>query len=302
MTYKIISINPGVDEFRYYNTKEDAENDRDLIFCETKIGSKGANCAVMLSRLSASSEYFTVGRGDYSCDSYLSDENIRIIRTVTSAGERINRKYIYPDGDICGMIEKNGKMGVISDDEKSRFFDSILHSASVTAPDDETFIFTGSLATNVENSEYLGCISSLVNEKRFVVLDGRGSLISAQTENFATLIKPNLEEFLEIAANVDILKSFQRPVEKSLDFYTDYLSASLKYVEKYGSTVLLTLGEAGLIYASADEHHIKKAVPVKLRYPAGAGDRLLSSFLYYIRSEGASVSDALDEAMRRAIE
>lgn len=302
MIYKIISINPGVDEFRYYNTKTDAEKDQNLISSEIKIGSKGANCAVMLSKLSARSEYFTVGRGDYMCDSYLSDENIKIIRTVTSSGERVNKKYVYPDGDICGMIEKNGKMNGLSDDEKKQFFDSIMTGSKNTPTADETFIFTGSLPTNVEKNEYLGCISSLVNEKKFVVLDGKGSLISAQTENFATLIKPNLEEFLEICSNVDILKSFQRPVEKSLDFYTDYLNASLKYVEKYGSTVLLTLGEAGLIYASADEHYVKKATPVKLKYPAGAGDRLLSSFLYYIRSEKASTSEALDNAMMRAIE
>lgn len=301
MVYKIASIHPGTDEFRYYNSKEDAKKDVSCVSIERRPGSKGANCAIALSKKGARVDYFTVGNGAYGCDSFLSDEKIRIIRTVTSAQERINVKLIYPCGEINGMIEKNGKMDALSTDEKQRFFDSLTACASVGDKNDRTFIFTGSLPTGVENEEYLRCISHLSSLGEYVVLDGRGSLISAQRENFASLIKPNRDEFIEMSQNVDILKSFKPPVDKSPDFFNEYLGYALKYVEKYGSEVLLTLGEAGLVYASSDAHFIKKAVPKKLAYPAGAGDRLLSSFLYFRRSEGANINEALDRAMLDAV-
>ncbi|MBE6670071.1 MAG: carbohydrate kinase family protein, partial [Ruminococcaceae bacterium] len=131
MVYKIASIHPGTDEFRYYNSKEDAKEDVSCVRIERRPGSKGANCAIALSKKGARVDYFTVGKGAYGCDSFLSDEKIRIIRTVTSAQERINVKLIYPCGEINGMIEKNGKMDALSPDEKQRFFDSLTASAGV---------------------------------------------------------------------------------------------------------------------------------------------------------------------------
>ena len=297
MKYKIISINPGIDEFRYYESKSDAESDRNVIRIERKIGSKGANCALALAGRGEEVEYFTVGRGDYGCDSYLANDRIKIIRTVSRSGERVNVKLIYPDGGINGMIEKNGNMSGLNDFEKAAFFASVTESAISNSSDFSTYLFTGSLPPNVEKEEYLRCISHLSSLGRYVVLDGRGSLISAQSENFASLIKPNRDEFHDLCRNVDILKSFQPPVDNSPDFYTEYLRAALRYVEKYGSAVLLTLGEAGLVYASESEQYIKKAIPIKLRYPAGSGDRLLSYFLYYKRSKGSTTEEALDRAM-----
>ena len=301
MKYKIISIHPGIDEFCYYKSKADAESFLTPCFVERKIGSKGANCAVLLSSKGADVDYFTVGNGAYDCDSLMKSERIKIFRTLTKSAERKNIKLIYPENDINGMIEKNGKMDPLSEEEKRNFFSSILTDKEKSDEKFSTYVFTGSLPPGVEKEEYLRCISRLSSLGEYVVLDGRGSLISAQNENFAALIKPNKDEFCEMAAFTPVLKGFQPPTEKSANFYTDYLESSLKYVEKYGSEVLLTLGEAGLIYASCDEHFIKKAVPKKLSYPAGAGDRLLSSFLYYKRSLGADTSSALDTAMNDAV-
>jgi len=307
MKYKIISAHPGVDEFRYYKSRSDAECDKNLIRSEMRIGSKGANCALALAKKGAQVDYFTVGNGAYACDSFFSDTNVNVIRTATCAKERKNVKLIYPEltaGGECinGMTELNGRMQALTVEEKNAFFSSITEDREKDKSDLSTYVFTGSLPTNVESSEYLRCISHFLSLGEYVVLDGRGSLISAQNENFASLIKPNRDEFDEIACNVDILKDFQRPVDKSPEFFNEYLRYALKYVEKYGSDVLLTLGEAGLVYASADEHYIKKATPVKLLYPAGMGDRLLSLFLYYKRSEGASTNEALDIAMTEVCE
>ena len=61
MKYVVVSINPGIDEFRYYASKEDALAGNEPISVERKSGSKGANCAIALASLGADVDYFTVG-------------------------------------------------------------------------------------------------------------------------------------------------------------------------------------------------------------------------------------------------
>ena len=76
MKYAVVSINPGIDEFRYYASKEEALCGGKPLRIERKSGSKGANCAIALASLGAEVDYFTVGRGEYGVDGYFSGYDI----------------------------------------------------------------------------------------------------------------------------------------------------------------------------------------------------------------------------------
>lgn len=307
MKYVVVSINPGIDEFRYYSTKEDALSGKEPIRTERKSGSKGANCAIALAALGATVDYFTVGRGEYGIDGYFSEyaDKITVRRTVTAAPERVNVKLIYPEeGGISGMIEQNERGGPITDAECDAFLDSIVSHASEEKNKCEfsTYVFTGSLPQNVEKEKYLCCISEISRLGAYTVLDGKGELISRISQNFPSLIKPNADEWRELCANVDFLKSFQQNVEKSPEFSTQMLKSARKLVEKWKTSVLLTLGEQGFCYADDDGcEFIFESEPRDLLFPAGMGDNLLSAFLYYTRSERLSPRDAAERAEAYAV-
>lgn len=307
MKYVVVSINPGVDEFRYYGTKEDALSGKEPIRIERKSGSKGANCAIALAALGASVDYFTVGRGEYGVDGYFSEyaDKITVKRTVTDAPERVNVKLIYPeDGGIRGMTEQNSRGGPLTAAEADAFFDSIVSYANKEKRSGRfsTYVFTGSLPQNVEKEKYLRCISEISRLGAFTVLDGRGELISRISQNFPSLIKPNLNEWHELCMHVEFLKSFPQSVEKSEKFSTEMLKSARKLVEKWKTAVLLTLGERGFCYADDEMNDfIFESEPRDLLFPAGMGDNLLSAFLYYTQSEGLSPMDAARRAEEYAV-
>lgn len=307
MKYVVVSINPGVDEFRYYGTKEDALLDREPIRTERKSGSKGANCAIALASLGESVDYFTVGRGEYGVDGYFSEyaDKITVRRTVTDAPERVNVKLIYPERDgISGMTEQNSRGGPLTETEADSFLESIISHAKSEKRSGEfsTYVFTGSLPQNVEKEKYLCCISEISRLGAFTVLDGKGELISRISQNFPSLIKPNLDEWRELCAHVDFLKDFPHDVEKSEEFSTQMLKSARKLVEKWKTAVLLTLGERGFCYADAKMNSfIFEGKPRDLLFPAGMGDNLLSAFLYYTQSEGLSPENAARRAEEYAV-
>ena len=307
MKYVVVSINPGIDEFRYYASKEDAISGREPIRTERKSGSKGANCAIALASLGARVEYFTVGKGEYGVDGYFSEysDKITVRRTLTNAPERVNVKLIYPeDGGISGMIEQNSKGGPLTNDESETFLESVVSYARADKSFGEfsTYIFTGSLPQNVEKEKYLCCISEISELGAYTVLDGKGELISRASQNFPSLIKPNLDEWRELCANVGFLKTYQQNVEKSGEFSTQMLKSVRKLVEKWKSTVLLTLGERGFCYVDPDGcEFFFESKPRDLLFPAGMGDNLLSAFLYYTRSEKLSPKDAAKLAEEYAV-
>ena len=307
MKYVVVSINPGIDEFRYYGTKEDALSGKAPIRIERKSGSKGANCAIALASLGAKVDYFTVGRGEYEVDEFFSEyaDKITVKRTVTNACERVNVKLIYPEeSGISGMTEQNERGGPLTDAECEAFLDSIISHAFAEKNSGEfsTYVFTGSLPKNVEKEKYLCCISEISRLGAYTVLDGKGELISRISQNFPSLIKPNLDEWHELCDNVGFLKSFQRNVEKSPEFSTQMLKSVRKLVEKWKTTVLLTLGEHGFCYADADGcEFVFAGDPRDLPFPAGMGDNLLSAFLYYTRSEMLLPRDAAARAEKYAV-
>ena len=307
MKYVVVSINPGIDEFRYYRTKEDALSCKEPIKLERKSGSKGANCAIALASLGAHVDYFTVGRGEYGVDGFFSEyaDNITVRRTVTSAPERVNVKLIYPEeGGISGMTEQNSKGGPLTEEESDSFFDSIVSYARSEKNSGKfsTYVFTGSLPQNVEKDKYLCCISEISRLGAFTVLDGKGELISRISQNFPSLIKPNLDEWRELCTNVGFLKSYQQNVGKSGEFSTQMLKSARKLVEKWKNAVLLTLGEQGFCYVDSDGcEFIFKSKPRILQFPAGMGDNLLSAFLYYTRNEKLSPEDAAIRAEAYAV-
>lgn len=302
MKYTIISINPGVDEFRYYTSEDEYLSGRAPLRIERKSGSKGANCAIALSKLGAKVDYFTVGRGEFDVDSFFDGyDGITIHRTVTESRERLNVKIIFPSDDgINAMIEKNEKGGPLTENESKAFFDSIIDHAKneKLCVGFSTYIFTGSLPLGVEKSEYLCCISEISELGAYTVLDGKGELISALRGKFPSLIKPNRDEFRDLCRNVEKLKSFQHDVENSALSLETMLKISRTAVENFGCDILLTLGELGFVYASiAEESFIHKSKPLPLTYPAGMGDNLLSAFLYYRMSKKLSPKEAAKKAV-----
>lgn len=307
MKYVVVSINPGIDEFRYYASKEDALAGNEPISVERKSGSKGANCAIALASLGADVEYFTVGRGEYGVDGYFAEhtDKITVRRTVTSAAERVNVKLIYPEADgISGMTEQNSRGGPLTESESEAFLDSVIAHAIAEKNSGEfsTYVFTGSLPQNVEKDKYLCCISEISRLGAFTVLDGKGELISRISQNFPSLIKPNLDEWRELCGKVEFLKGFPQNVEKSPEFSTQMLKSARKLVEKWKNSVLLTLGEQGFCYVDAEGcEFVFKSEPRDLLFPAGMGDNLLSAFLYYTQSRKMLPKEAALLAERYAV-
>lgn len=128
-------------------------------------------------------------------------------------------------------------------------------------------IFSGSMPkgnSKEEFSNYLNCIQ----DKKKIVLDATGDMLTEGVKHAPFLIKPNIDELKE---------SFGIQATSMDELIRETLGIREKYQIEW---ILLSMGGDGCLLLSKDQVLQADAIPVKVKSTVGAGDSMLGGFMY----------------------
>ena len=185
--------------------------------------------------------------------------SVAILETTTGQQYR----FVFP-GPIFSEAEWRG---------------ALAHIAEISESPD-LIVASGSLPPGVPN-EFYGLLAQVVREKRGrMVLDTSGSCLSAALEAGVFLVKPSLRELRSFAGS-------------DLEHEGDQERAAMKIVENGGAeVVVVSLGAAGVLFASQAGCERMRSPTVPVRSKIGAGDSMVA---------GIALGLARDYSLRDAV-
>lgn len=294
MKFAVLSLNPGIDRVLYLGSPMRPGEMNRASKSVTSQGSKGANVAIMLSRLGCDVEYYSFTGGIYGdvCESFIAAENEngknrgKIIPRYVNAGcgVRVNTKVIDSEG-VCTELNERG--GIFTKDEADALTEAYLSS------DADVFCMCGSIPQGVENYVYKSLIEELKSRGKVTVLDCDGEALRLGMEAKPGFIKPNLYELGVFLKSTGLWKSDLSEVEKSEEIISD---ACGKLHKNFGTEILCTLGSRGAVATGADGSFVCPPAKVTMRGFSGAGDCFLAGFLAAYFNDGKTLSEALAQA------
>lgn len=240
-------------------------------------GGKGINVSIMLSRLKTPNIAlgFIGGNTGEIIEQSLSVEGVKTDFVCIEASNRMNVKTLK-DGRV---IENNGIGPYVSPENIKELFAKLNNLI-----DGDYLIMSGSLPSGVSAKIYGEIIKYVSNRNIRCVVDGRGEALLHSLEFHPYLIKPNLEELLEL---------FE---DKNCDL--DAIVTKAKILQEKGAeNVIVSLGGDGAMLLTSEGKIINlPAHKGKVVNTVGAGDSLVAGFI-------ASITRNLDyeEALRFGI-
>ncbi|MCQ2354534.1 MAG: PfkB family carbohydrate kinase [Clostridia bacterium] len=287
MKFAVLSLNPGIDRVLYLTDPITTGGLNRTARSVTSQGSKGANVAIMLSRLGCKVEYYAFTGGVYGkiCDSFTDcEENITPFYVSASCGVRVNTKVIDSDG-CCTELNERG--GPFSENEFRTLSERFLSS------DADVFCLCGSIPQGVEKSVYNLLISRLKAVGKITVLDCDGDALIQGIKAKPDYIKPNLYELSVFLKSTGLCETFS---SDKIHDKENIRAACGKITDTYGTGVLCTLGDNGALAVTEKESYFCSPAKVKLRGFSGAGDCFLAGFVYAKYSLGLGTDKALAAA------
>ncbi len=146
-------------------------------------------------------------------------------------------------------------------------------------PPPQYLVFSGSLPPGVDEGLYARLASATPPSSR-VVLDTSGRPLKLGLQSSVYLIKPNMHELGQLAGCSVEDDSQIRQVAQSL------------IGEGMAEIVVTSLGSAGVVLTTAEEHRQIRAPTVKIRSKVGAGDSTVAGMVLAL-SQGKSIADAV---------
>ncbi len=229
---------------------------------EFVIGGKGINVSLMLNNLKIKSTAigFVSGfTGDYIRHELKKYEYINeaFLKINSKENTRINIKLKANDQET----EINAKGCFVSNSDFNKLKDQLLKLNC-----DDIFVLSGSLANGLCSSTYYELAEiSFINNVKLIVDSTKKNLL--QTLEFKPfLIKPNINELMELF-NVEIIND-------------DEVVQYAKKLQIMGAkNILVSMGEKGAILVT--KHNTYKAKPVKINpvSTVGAGDSMVAGFI-----------------------
>lgn len=292
MKFAVLSLNPGIDRVLYLGSPMRPGEMNRASKSVTSQGSKGANVAVMLSRLGCGVEYYSFTGGMYGnvSDSFIAAEaeknpgKIMAHYVESGCGVRVNTKVIDSDG-VCTELNERG--GVFTKSESDALTEAFL------ASDADIFCMCGSIPQGVENSVYKSLTEKLNSRGKVTVLDCDGEALRLGMEAKPGFIKPNLFELGVFLKSTGLWKSELSEVEKSEEFIA---AACGKLHKNSGTEILCTLGSSGSVATGVEGSYFCPPAKVTMRGFSGAGDCFLAGFLAAYFNEGKTLPEALAQA------
>ncbi len=228
---------------------------------------KGINVSKALSKMGRSS----VAMGIFGTDG--SEETLRnmgfeVSSVICPGSLRRNTSII----DSEGVQTQINEPGINVTEDKLREFIG-LYKSELNCQGGCVVVLSGSVPPGVPKDIYRKLCTIARNAGAYVILDCDGEALKAGMEAIPDLIKPNREEFEEIDG-------------KKLDGEGNTLRENaareaLRFHLTNHSSVLLTLGEDGSVYAGPEGCFLCEARKAEIKTFKGAGDSFLASFILH---------------------
>lgn len=253
----IIALNPSIDYLMSASSIDLGKTNRSN-FEKIRIGGKGINVAIVLNNLGI----------DTTLHGFLGGFTGEHIRENLKEYPRINDKFI--NSNVLTRInvkiktdietELNGSGEIID----SRYIEQLEREIK-TFTENDIVVMSGSISRGMNYSWYTKIAKYLHSKKiDFIVDIGSHELINI-LEYHPLLIKPNIDEFLQIT-NVS-------------DDYESILIAGKEMLKLGVKNIIISCGKDGSIYISNQEL-FKATVPEgKLIDSVGAGDSMVAGFI-----------------------
>ena len=232
-----------------------------------QICGKGINVSKALSKMGRSS----VMMGIFGSDG--SDETLRSmgfeVSSVTCPGSlRRNTSII----DSEGVQTQINEPGINVTEDKLREFIG-LYKSELNCQGGCVVVLSGSVPPGVPKDIYRKLCTIARNAGAYVILDCDGEALKNGMEAIPDLIKPNREEFEEIDG--------KKLEGEGNTLRENAAREALRFHLTNHSSVLLTLGEDGSVYAGPEGCFLCEARKTEIKTFKGAGDSFLASFILH---------------------
>lgn len=277
-----VTMNPALDRTVFINENFKVGELNKVSSSVISAGGKGINVSRVLSALNVKN--LALGFAGGACGDILKkilDENsVSTDFTKTVSETRMNIKVISGGEELTEINEPGGP---ILQSELDDIFFKIEKAAEMT----KTVLLCGSIPQPVENSVYNLLTEHLKKRGVNVIVDCSGPALKNAVEQSPLLIKPNISELSELVGIH--LCTVEDVVKNSVDIYN-----------KYGTSVLCTIGGDGSVYVGDEGIYFSNTPKVCVKGFAGAGDSYLAVFIYkkFICKNG--ISEAMTAASSAA--
>jgi 1-phosphofructokinase family hexose kinase len=244
-------------------------------------GGKGVNIARALCHMDRESLVVGLagGRTGQAVVGLLQDEGLSLI-AVDSPGETRS----------CLSVVSDDSMTVFND-SGPRLEDTVwsLYEAVVLEhlTERDLFVCSGSFQPGTPDDAAARVVAKARERGCLTVCDTSGAHLARALDARPDIIKPNLPEALGVLGEAD-----DEPVEAGAGALHRARDAALRLLERGPRIVIVSAGEAGLVYATEGRAHEVKAPRVDVLNPVGAGDCLVAGVVLEL-ARGASLRDAV---------
>lgn len=242
-----LTLNPCLDVINYGDDKSIVP------------GGKGINVSIMLTRFHVENIAlgFVGGNTGETIESILNIYGVKTDFVHIKGESRTNIKI------IDDSIEERNEVGPnISSDE----LNDLLQKLD-SIPINSTLIMSGSIPPGIPNDIYARIMRRVSDKNIKFVVDTRGEALLSAVKEKPLIIKPNLDELLEIFSSDD--RSHESIIEKA-----KYL------IDKGALNVIVSLGEEGAILVDNEKNVIKQdAYNGIVKNTVGSGDSLVAGFV-----------------------
>lgn len=228
---------------------------------------KGINVSKALYKMGRDS----VAMGIFASDGM--DDKLRRMGLCVSGVNRpgnVRRNTAIIDSD--GVQTQINEPGQTVSEEKLREFIG-LYKSELNCQGGCVVLLSGSIPPGVSKDIYRKLCTIARNAGAYVILDCDGEALKEGMEAIPDLIKPNREEFEEING--------KKLCGEGEELRINAAKEALRFHLTNHSSVLLTLGEDGSVYAGPEGCFMTEAHKANIKTFKGAGDSFLAAFVLY---------------------
>ena len=219
------------------------------------------------------------GRTGEAVVGLLRDEGVALV-AVDSPGETRSCLSVISDGSMTVFNESGPR---IDDVVWSRYEAAVLE----TLGDGDLFVCSGSFQPGTPDDAAARLVAGARERGCLTVCDTSRAHLARTLAARPDVIKPNLHEALGVLGEAD-----DEPVEAGAGALHRARDAALRLLERGPRIVIVSAGEAGLVYATEGRAHLVEAPRVEVLNPVGAGDCLVAGVVLEL-ARGASLGDAV---------
>lgn len=255
-----ICMNPSFDKTVEIDTLQVGQVNR-IGNARIDLGGKGINVAVVAERLGLDVQCLGImGKdGSEELTALIEKENLKHFFQVVPGHVRTNTKIVSKTGQ--GVTELN-EPGPMVDQE---MLESFFRMAQEKTAESDMVVLTGSLPPGCPEGTYRDLLKILEGKK--CILDTEGKELELAAKGACPyLIKPNLKE-MEATLGMEL-----RTMRTIRDAALIFIRLGVKHA-------VVSMGEMGAMYVSAEKTLFAPALRVETRSTVGAGDAMIGGML-----------------------